>query len=146
MTGSLVRASAGRQTLSTRQSSAGVVPRGAASLGKGFCMQSWPYCVASNTPVQGLAGCGGRQRRAPVGGAAKGMPLKAVTPASVEPTRAPASTLTGADGAAWADAAQRVAQPMIRALDRFVRMVSSSPMVQAAMAAIASVARCSVRR
>jgi hypothetical protein len=36
------------------------------------------------------AGCGGRQRKLPKGGAAKGMPLKEITPASVDPWIRPA--------------------------------------------------------
>ncbi len=54
MTGSAALVfSAGRQTFRTRQSSLGSVPSGAASLGNGFCTQSWPYAVAVFTPVHG---------------------------------------------------------------------------------------------
>ena len=67
-----------------------------------------PYWVASRTPVQALAGCGGRQRRSPTGGAAKGMFLKLVTAPAVAPLSSPSATLTVSDakaGAARADKA-----------------------------------------
>ena len=60
----------GAQTLRYRQSSAGGVPSGAASLGKGSCMQSCAYASALRTPIHGATGCGSRQRRSPTGGAA----------------------------------------------------------------------------
>src|ERR1700679_199451 len=81
--------------LSTRQSSLGlVVPRGAASLGSGNCMQSWPYWVALRTPRQATTGCGGLQRRSPTGGAAYGIPLKETTPSFADPPKTPVSTVT----------------------------------------------------
>src|SRR6059036_3256116 len=44
------------------------------------CGQPAPDVVASRTPDHGAGGCGGRNRLAPNGGAAYGMPLNAVTP------------------------------------------------------------------
>src|SRR5580765_2246036 len=85
---------AGRQTLSTRQSSAGGVPSGAASPGKGSCMQSWPYLSAMRTPDQRGADCGAFQRSSPTGGAAKGTPLKERTLSATTPSSSPDSTLT----------------------------------------------------
>ena len=71
MTGSFAAARwAGRHTFSTRQSSEGGVPSGAASPGNGSCAQSWPYSVVVFTSDHGVTGCGGRQRRFPTGGAA----------------------------------------------------------------------------
>ena len=35
--------------------------------GRTFCMQSWPNLSAASVPVQGLGGCGARQRRSPTG-------------------------------------------------------------------------------
>src|ERR1700733_983913 len=81
--------------LSTRQSSLGlVVPRGAASLGSGNCIQSWPYWVALRTPRQAATGCGGRQRRSPTGGAAQGNTLQGSTPSFAAPLKTPVSTVT----------------------------------------------------
>src|SRR4051812_35485390 len=95
MTGNLAAGrSAGRQTFSTRQSSAGGVPSGAASPGNGSCAQSLPYARAGFAPVHGLTGCGGRQRSSPTGGAAYGMPLNELTPASTAPSSIPLATLT----------------------------------------------------
>src|SRR5271169_3115098 len=97
MTGKAPRGrSAGAQTLTQRQSSSGGVPRGAASLGNGSCMQSWPYWSATRTPFQGAAACGERQRRSPVGGAAYGTPLYETTPSDTTPATRPDSVLTGA--------------------------------------------------
>ncbi len=56
----LALAFAGRTTLRKRQSST--------------CWHTGPAFVASRSPVQDGAACGGRQRRSPTGGAAKGMP------------------------------------------------------------------------
>src|SRR5579859_1046496 len=75
------------------------------------CRQSWPFFSAGRTPVQGLAFCGGRQRRSPTGCSAKGMPLKATTPSPAAPWSWPLSTLTVAGaGAAEAPAANRMAE------------------------------------
>src|SRR6185437_12088138 len=45
-------------------------------------------------PVQGLTGCGARQRRLPTGGAAKGMPLNEVIPSAATPSTRPPVTGT----------------------------------------------------
>jgi hypothetical protein len=99
MTGSLPAAFApglavGLQTLAYRQSSDGAVPSGAASLGNGSCMQSWPYAVAWRTPRHDAGGCGARQRSGPLGGAAKGMPFQLATPSSTAPATLPDSMAT----------------------------------------------------
>ena len=68
MTGSFF-ASLGAKTLSFRQSS---LP-GTSSLVRPLisgCMQASPNSLASRVPVQPCAGCGGRQRNSPTGGAA----------------------------------------------------------------------------
>src|SRR3954467_3845453 len=86
----------GFQTFAYRQSSDGAVPSGAASLGKGSCMQSWPYSVAWRTPLHDAAGCGARQRSGPTGGAAKGMPFQLAPPPPTAPASLPVSmTATG---------------------------------------------------
>ena len=84
---------AGRHTFTYKQSSAGVTPNGAASPGKGSCMQSAPYALAARTPDQACAGCGGFQRNSPTGGEAYGIPLNATTPPSIVPCTAPVSTV-----------------------------------------------------
>src|SRR4026207_1818793 len=68
-------AAAGAHTLRNRQSSdmAAVEP------GQARCGQSAQSLVASRTSFHGVTGCGGRQRLAPTGGAAYGIPLKAAT-------------------------------------------------------------------
>jgi len=58
------------------------------------CGQPAPNCVASRTPDQDDAGCGGRHRNFPVGGAAYGSPLKDDTPAALAPRMRPPSTRT----------------------------------------------------
>ena len=88
---------AGRQTFRNRQSSEDAGGAGAPGAGGGPnrpCMQSAPNSAAWRTPVHVAAGCGGRHRRSPTGGAAKGMPLKDATPSSTTPCRSPLSTRT----------------------------------------------------
>ena len=41
-----------------------------------ICMALALNAEQSKTPLQGLTGCGSRQRKLPTGGAAKGIPLK----------------------------------------------------------------------
>ena len=62
----------------------------------GSCMARGPNRSAGRTPAHGAAGCGGRQRRSPTGGAANGMPLKLRTPepGSMVPSRMPPDTVT----------------------------------------------------
>ena len=60
--------SVGVHTLSVRQSS--LNSPGAGVKGTRVCMQEWPKAVALRVPCHGVAGCGGRQRSAPTGGAA----------------------------------------------------------------------------
>jgi hypothetical protein len=57
-------------------------------------MQSAPKSAAWRTPVHGAAGWGGRHRRSPTGGAAKGIPLKEATPSATTPCNWPVSTFT----------------------------------------------------
>jgi hypothetical protein len=59
-----------------------------------FCMQLVPNLSALRTPSYGRAGCGGRQRKPPTGGAANGIPRKAVTPLALTPASEPVSVLT----------------------------------------------------
>jgi hypothetical protein len=68
----------------------------------GLCVQGAPKAVASRTPFQGFTGAGSRQRSAPTGGSAKGMPLKAAPPfSSAAPCTSPPVTATiGPDPAA----------------------------------------------
>src|SRR3546814_7508250 len=73
MTGSL-RAPAGRQMFSWRQSSDGCsATPPATSAGRTVCGQAGPSFAASRTPRQRGGACGARQRRAPTGAAAKGI-------------------------------------------------------------------------
>src|SRR5437773_9727278 len=60
-------ASAGRQTLTNKQSSDEV---GAEPRGKAACAQSAPNWLASRSPCHAGGGWGGRQRLAPIGAAA----------------------------------------------------------------------------
>src|SRR6185295_844843 len=68
------------------------------------CMQLWLKADAARTPVHDGAGCGGRQRSAPSGGAAYGMPLNTTMAGSspATPESAPDSTLTVARSEAGA--------------------------------------------
>jgi len=79
-------AAAGRQTFSVRQSS---------DFGRSSaCMQAGPKALASSTPSHGATGRGARQRKAPTGGCAKGMPLKLTTPSAAVPRTSPLSVRT----------------------------------------------------
>ena len=94
-----VVALAGRQTFKNRQSSDGTRAGGAPAAAAGGgpnrpCMQSAPNSAAWRTPVQRATGWGGRHRRSPTGGAAKGMPLKEATPSATTPRSSPPSTRT----------------------------------------------------
>src|SRR5947209_20502674 len=57
-------------------------------------MQSAEYAFACRTSVQGVTGCGARQRNSPTGGWANGTPLKDSTASAVIPCNLPASVLT----------------------------------------------------
>src|SRR5215471_3935602 len=59
--------------------------------GEGSCGQCGANCVASRTPDQLAAGCGGCQRSAPTGGAAYGMPRNSLTAPLARPRTAPLS-------------------------------------------------------
>src|SRR5581483_5058483 len=60
------------------------------------CMQTSPKWSAFLTPSHFATGCGGRQRRSPIGGVPNGMPLKARTPGpAATPDTRPASVRTG---------------------------------------------------
>src|SRR4051794_14864132 len=63
----------------------------------GCCMHRGANSVAGRMPDQRATGCGSRHRRSPIGGAAKGMPLKIRRddgPASDIPWSLPLSTAT----------------------------------------------------
>src|SRR5580704_9318461 len=62
-----------------------------------FWTQLLPNSPALRTPCHGTTGLGARQRRSPTGGAANGMPLKAVMEASLPgtPCTCPPETFTG---------------------------------------------------
>src|SRR4051812_36201208 len=64
-------------------------------------MQLAANASALRTPLHGAGGCGARQRRSPVGGAANGTPLKtAIAPsAAVTPARSPSATRAVGSGA-----------------------------------------------
>src|SRR5215472_3646682 len=53
------------------------------------CGQCGANCVASRTPDQLAAGCGGRQRSAPTGGAAYGIPRNSSTAPFATPRTGP---------------------------------------------------------
>src|SRR5258708_42771 len=74
------------------------------------CMQAEPNLSAARTPDHGLVGCGDFQRRSPMGGAAKGIPLKMRTERSalVVPRRKPDSTLTFSWAKVAAEAVRRI--------------------------------------
>jgi hypothetical protein len=57
--------------------------------GDAGCGQCGANCVASRTPDQRGKGCGGRQRSAPTGGAAYGMPRNSSTAPLASPRTAP---------------------------------------------------------
>src|ERR1017187_10852791 len=61
------------------------------------CVQSLENRSAGRIPDHGAGGCGGRQRRSPVGGAANGIPLNAVMAGFVPdtPDTRPLSIRTG---------------------------------------------------
>src|SRR5207244_2390349 len=80
---------------------------------------------ALRMPSHFATGCGGLQRRAPVGGAAKGMPLKAAIPELVPdvPVIKPESVLTGFVLSACARALVRIRKPMIETIaNRFIEL------------------------
>src|SRR5581483_10883327 len=60
------------------------------------CMHRGPNFSALRTPVQFLGGCGGFQRKSPMGGSAKGIPLNSRTPVaeSVVPASVPLAVFT----------------------------------------------------
>jgi hypothetical protein len=58
------------------------------------CGQCGAKLVAARTPGQGLGGCGGRQRSAPTGGAAYGMPRNWSVAATAFPRTAPSAVAT----------------------------------------------------
>src|SRR5579863_365687 len=57
--------------------------------GPATCGQCGANCVASRTPGQPAAGCGGCQRNAPTGGAAYGMPRNSSTAPLAKPRTGP---------------------------------------------------------
>src|SRR5579859_716289 len=110
---------AGVQTLSCRQSSDWLVSLGTARI----CQHCGPSLVASREPDHFAGACGGRQRRSPTGGAAKGMSLKLVTAPAVAPCSSPWATLTVS--AAWAAVALRASVAAAAARRVRMRMWSS---------------------
>src|SRR5580698_11587577 len=62
-------------------------------------METWMHAganlSAARTPVHATGGCGGRQRKSPSGGVAKGMPLYTVAPSSAMPWTRPDCVRTG---------------------------------------------------
>ena len=83
---------------------------------EGGCGQCGAKLVAARTPVHGAAGCGGRQRSAPTGGAAYGMPrYSSVAPAVMPCTQPSAVSARGASPAS-ATGACRVAVPLAVAI------------------------------
>src|SRR4029453_15061837 len=54
-----------------------------------LCIAELPNACASRTPRHASGGSGARQRRAPVGGAANGIPLKLATPPASIPSSSP---------------------------------------------------------
>src|ERR1700681_3606082 len=85
---------AGVHTLRYRQSSliSGGAPKIRAKVGS--CMQLGPNVDACLTPVHGFTGWGARQRSAPTGGAANGMPLNDTMPFASTPATRPPVTST----------------------------------------------------
>ena len=66
-----------------------------------FCMHGADNRSAFRTPSHFWTGIGGRHRKSPIGGAANGMPLKAVTPPEpLIPEMRPPSTRTSSSAAA----------------------------------------------
>src|SRR6478672_9593650 len=78
-------AEAGRHTLRNRQSSEEPAAIGAEPRGNAACAQFAPNLLASRSPRHVGAGLVGRQRLAPTGAAAYGIPLKLATSPSVMP-------------------------------------------------------------
>src|ERR1700729_527158 len=66
----------------------------AATNGDAGCGQCGPNAVASRTPAQLAAGCGGCHRSAPTGGAAYGMPRNSSTAPLATPRTAPLAVPT----------------------------------------------------
>lgn len=86
----------GSQALMVRQSSQPL----ARPLGIVGCAHMVPNFVASRTSLHGVSGCGGRQRSAPTGGAAKGIPLNAAMPSCIAPWSGPSVVWTMSVGSA----------------------------------------------
>src|SRR5579859_7133099 len=63
----------------------------------GTCMHAGANWSALRTPFHDIGACGGRQRKSPTGGAAKGMPLYVVIPSAIVPWSNPDCTCTGFD-------------------------------------------------
>src|SRR6202034_1898796 len=88
---------------------------------EGGCGQCGANAVASRIPVQGAAGCGGRQRSGPTGGAAYGMPRNSSVRPAIMPRRVPPAVVTtspvrGLLDAAGAALATATMAPATRAL------------------------------
>src|SRR5689334_10917385 len=93
ITGSPGPAWAGMYMFSVRQSSL-LTTEDVEPGGNGGCGQFGPACMACNVVVQGVTGAGGRQRKAPIGGAANGTPRYVVTPFVTRPQIGPSSVFT----------------------------------------------------
>src|SRR5437762_3020457 len=95
-TGSDLAFPAGAQMLRYRQSS----PPSISTFDVEIWMHDDEKLAASRTSSHGGTGCGSRQRRSPIGGAAYGMPRHTATSPSMRPRTAPAvvATTAGPDG------------------------------------------------
>src|SRR5579883_1526811 len=89
ITGFSVCGAFGVHTLSTRQSSLVVLSKPPPCSEVLIWGQAGPSFVAGFVPLQAGAGCGGRKRSAPTGGAAYGMPRNARVVPSLAPSTEP---------------------------------------------------------
>src|ERR1022692_3837883 len=95
-------------------------------------MQRGPNFTALRTPFQAGTGWGAFQRNGPTGGAAKGMPLNAVTPLLAAPFTRPVSTFTvsgTAAGSSVAAARNRVNLGFEQAIGQLERFVEDKILV-----------------
>ncbi len=86
-----------------RQSSPSTIVWGTSPVGSTGCGAVGPGRVQSRTSVQVAGGSGGRNRRAPVGGAANGMPRNVWTPPPCSPRTSPDAVVAVLAGLVLAD-------------------------------------------
>ena len=120
MTGRRPRAPAGRQTLRYRQSSLTGAPSEASPARGAGCRQAGPNALAARSVRHGATGCGARQRSAPTGGAAYGMPLKATTLAARSPRTGPLSSCATSLAASAAVVQLNTVSSHASPVDRFI--------------------------